>query len=331
MSKKLIAVASAAALALSALVAIPAAGSVGPFQVTEADSISANDGSTKDLEHTILVPSANVVRYDAGVPTTNMLVQYTVTTPVAGDAVSAVAAGGGAKLVTQAQVTAGSLTSASGALTASGVSDTAGQYVFYAFTTSTADSTITVTSGSNSAVFFIKGVSDKSNGYKLNFTATNTSTAPSGLVKFSGTVTDAFGNIMTGILTGDLVLTGIGGDLGAAALDKDEFDQDAITGVITFETANRDSVGPAAMSLAMGTGLAAAAGAPTKVTAFGDPIGTQFFTATAVDLAAQVTALTAQVAALQVIVARKVTKKRYNTLARKWNRAFPSQKVWVKP
>jgi hypothetical protein len=45
----------------------------------------------------------------------------------------------------------------------------------------------------------------------------------------------------------------------------------------------------------------------------------------------QIASLTAQVAALQVIVDRKVTKKRYNTLARKWNRAFPSQKVWVKP
>ena len=56
------------------------------------------------------------------------------------------------------------------------------------------------------------------------------------------------------------------------------------------------------------------------------------------DQAAQVTALTAQVAslqaqlaALQIVKDRKVSKKKYNRLARKWNAAFPSNKVWVKP
>jgi hypothetical protein len=47
--------------------------------------------------------------------------------------------------------------------------------------------------------------------------------------------------------------------------------------------------------------------------------------------ATQIAALTAQLAALQIIKDRKVSKLKYNTLARKWNAAFPSQKVWVKP
>ena len=46
---------------------------------------------------------------------------------------------------------------------------------------------------------------------------------------------------------------------------------------------------------------------------------------------AQVALLVAQLAALQIIKDRKVSKLKYNTLARKWNAAFPSQKVWVKP
>jgi hypothetical protein len=55
-------------------------------------------------------------------------------------------------------------------------------------------------------------------------------------------------------------------------------------------------------------------------------------------LATQVTNLTAQLATLQaafaaltIIKDRKVSKLKYNRLARKWNAAFPSNKVWVKP
>ena len=46
--------------------------------------------------------------------------------------------------------------------------------------------------------------------------------------------------------------------------------------------------------------------------------------------ATQITTLTAQVAALTTQLAASVTKKRFNKLARKWNRAFPSQKVALK-
>jgi hypothetical protein len=47
-------------------------------------------------------------------------------------------------------------------------------------------------------------------------------------------------------------------------------------------------------------------------------------------VAAQITTLTSQVAALTTQVAGMVTKKRFNKLARKWNAAFPSQKVALK-
>jgi len=328
MSKKLIAVASAAALALSALVAIPAAGSVGPFAVTDTQattkSVADTNGSTSDLAHTIPVPSADTVRHLSSDTTNNTLLVYVVTTPVEGAAVT-VAATGGAKLITTAQNTAGNLTTASGTASLSGTSNTSGQYTFYAYTTSTTASTITVTSGSNSKVWYVKGVSAKANGYKLNFTTTSTATAPGGSITFTGTITDMFGNVMKDVADTDLVLDGIGGNL-AAAIDKSaDYDQNATTGVITFETDNRDTTGASAFSLKLGAGVKA-----TKVTAFGSLVDTQFFTATGVDLAAQVTALTAQVAALQAIVDRKVTKKRYNTLARKWNAANPGSRVALK-
>jgi hypothetical protein len=325
MSKKLIAVAAAAALALTGLVAVAPASAVGPFGVltTQAGTHShANaDGSTADKELTMLVPSQDVLRYNEtnasyDSNTTGTLLRFKVTTPVGGAAVTATAAGGGAKLVTQAQVTAGSLTTASGAATISVTSDTNGEVSFYAYTTSTADSTITVASGSSSTVLYVKGISAKTNSYKLNFTASPVDTAPSGKVTFTGTITDMFGNVMKSVDAADLTTTGLGGNLGA--ITEGDFAQNATTSVITFTAVNRDTTGAAAISIAMHTSLAPAAGAPTKITAFGTPVGTQFFTVNAVDLSAQVTALTAQVAAL---------KADYNALAAKWNKRVASKKA----
>jgi hypothetical protein len=345
MSKKIIAVAAAAALALTGLVVMPTvASAVGPFAVSVAvsDTLSragaAADGSTGSLELTILVPSQDVLRLDAAAlpadSTSGTLLRFKVTTPAGGAAVTATAALGGAKLVTQAQVTAGDLTTASGAASISVTSDTSGDVTFYAYTTSTADSTITVASGSNSKVLFMKGVSGKLNSYKLNFTASPLATAAAGKVTFTGTITDMFGNLMTSVVDTDIVTTGLGGNL--STITEGAFAQSSTTGVITFTAVNRDTAGSAAISIAMHTTLTAVAGAPVKVAAYGDPVGTQFFAVSAVDLSASVTALTAQVAALtaQLAVSRlienSVTQKKYNTLARKWNKANPGAKVALK-
>ena len=342
MSKKLIAVAAAAALALTGLVAVAPASAVGPFAVstTQADILSraATNGSTATSELTVLVPSQDVLRLDAGsgyaTSVTGTLLRFKVTTPAGGATVTATAALGGAKLITQAQVDAGSLTTASGTASISVTSDTNGAVSFYAYTTSTADSTVTVASGANSTVLWMKGVSAKTNGYKLNFTASPVATAASGKITFTGTVTDVFGNVLSTIAAADIVTTGLGGNL--TTIEEGDFAQNATTGVVTFTAVNRDTVGAAAISLAMHTTLAPAAGAPAKIAAFGDPVGTQFFTVSAVDLSAQVTSLTAQVAALQAQMADmrtkalSVTKKKYNTLARKWNAANPGARVALK-
>ena len=320
MSKKLIAVASAAALALSALVAAPATATVGPFNVVDTQantgSIANKDGSTGDNEHTINVPSQDVLRFDAGTvgaSTTGTLLRYSVVTPLAGAAISVVAAGGGAKLITATQYASlSTLTSASGATTLSITSDTAGDAVFYVFTTSTSDSTITVSSAGASKVLYVKGVSSKTNAYKLNFSVSPLSAAPAGEITFTGTVTDAFGNLLS-IASGDVIVDGIGGNLAAAATQTD-WAQNATTKVVTFSVLNRSTVGSAALSLkahtTIGTGF-------TKVTAFGTPVSTQFFSVTAADLTAQVTALTAQVAALTAD---------YNALAKKYNKLVSKSK-----
>jgi hypothetical protein len=311
MSKKLIAVASAAALALSALVAAPAT-AVGPFNVTTVGSISIANGSTGDLESTTNVPTQDVLRYNnvanGAATTTGTLVRYDVVTPLGGAAVSVAAAGGGAKLISSTQFAKLSeQTTTSGTATLSITSDSTGAVEFYAYTTSTSDSTITVSSAGASQVLYMKGVSAKGNSYKLNFTASPTNTAVGGKVTFTGTITDAFGNLMKLVDAADLTVTGLGGNLGAAALV--DYVQSTTTSVITFDVVNRDTAGSAAMSISMG-GALAPAGVPTKVTAFGTPVGTQFFSVNALDLAAQVTSLTAQVAALTAD---------YNKLAARWN------------
>jgi outer membrane murein-binding lipoprotein Lpp len=313
MSKKLIAVASAAALALSALVAAPSVAAVGPFGVVTTGSISTANGTTGDLEFTINVPSQDVQRLDVvttNASSTGTLLRHVVTTPLAGAAVSVAAAGGGAKLITQAQVDViTTLTSASGAATLSLTSDTGGNVTFYSFTTSTADSTITVSSAGASLVMYMKGISAKTNAYKMNFTVSPSSSAPAGELTFTGTITDAFGNLMKSVVATDIDTAGLGGDL--TTITEDDFAQNATTSVITFTAVNRDTIGAAAFSIVLAT-------APTKITAFGNPVGSQFFNVNAVDLSAQVTALTAQVAALTAD---------YNALAAKWNARVASKKA----
>ena len=320
MSKKLIAVASAAALALAGLVGIaPANAAVGPFNVVDTQastrSLANTNGSTGDLEHTILVPSQDVLRFaDNGSSTTGTLLRYAVVTPTAGAAISVTAAGGGAKLISATQLAAGSLTSASGTATLSITSDTGGDATFYAYTTSTADSTITVSSAGASKVLYLKGVSEKANAYKLNFAVSPLAAAPSGELTFTGTVTDAFGNLMT-LASGDVIVDGLGGNLAAGATQT-EWAQSATTKVVTFKVANRSTTGAAALSLKAHTTIGVS-GVITKVSAFGDPVTTQFFSVNAIDLSAQVTALTAQVAALTAD---------YNALAKKWNKGKSKSK-----
>jgi hypothetical protein len=110
------------------------------------------------------------------------------------------------------------LTSASGATTLSITSDSAGNVTFYSMTTSTADSTITVSSAGASKVMYMKGISAKTNAYKLNFTVSPSSSAPAGELTFTGTITDAFGNLMKSVLASDIDTTGLGGTIGRAAM-----------------------------------------------------------------------------------------------------------------
>jgi len=316
MSKKLIAVAAAAALALTGLVGIaPANSAVGPFNVVPTGAASNHtdrDGTTAAKSIQINVPSADVLRFvasDASVAlTTGTVVKLEVTTPGNTDAIT-ISSTGGVKVITDTVFDDGDATSATGTQTLTDVAAT-GNATVYAYTTSTAAGTVVVSSGGSSETIHISGLSQFV--YKLNLTATSTA-AISGDVTITGTAKDAFGNdLTTPVPEASWTVTGLGGNFTGAAL-TDTFTYTAATKTYKMVVTNRNSAGSAALSVTLDAAVRS-----TAVTAFGTPVLTAFFTVNAADLSAQVTALTAQVAALTAD---------YNALAAKWNARVASKKA----
>ena len=319
MSKKLIAVAAASALALAGLVGIaPANSTTGPFAVTTANAYSTQtvdrNGSTSTKAIKINVPSTDVIRSVANTTTTeggtSTAVYFDVTTPGNTDIVT-VTSTGGIELLTKTQFDSTSpvSTTATGTQTLT-ITAASGDAEFYAYTTSTSTGTVVVSAAGSSQTFNVVGVSFSP--YKLAFTSPATS-ALGAKFKVVGTVKDAFGNDLTTALNvsdlsgaADFTLNTVG----ATAPTVATYDSTAKT--YTFEYT--------APATATGTALqisVAAAKQSTKVTAFGDPVNAAFFTVSAVDLTTQVTALTAEVAKL---------KADFNALAEKFNKKVKKAK-----
>jgi hypothetical protein len=340
MSKKLIAVAAAAALALTGLVAVPA--QAAGFQVAVADSGSSAN-TTSDVKSTPAkhaAPEKNALVFTAegtADAATNTVVRYTVSGASTTDVAVGVVASGGVKLTTEVNDADGNaLKIASGVDSLTGAYKTSVSYVFYAFTTSTTAGSIAITAGGNTQVYYLASKV----GTAYNVDATFPTFIGSGS---TGTVTakftDVFGNQITGTNRSDVTALGEGADaftltdadltvIGATVADGQAWVYVAANS--RWEFADVDDI-----TVASGSTGNIAARIDLTVTdqkvGFAAPRNVAFANINSGDLTAAVAALNTQIAALQVIVDRKVTKKRYNTLARKWNRAFPSQKVWVKP
>jgi hypothetical protein len=283
---------------------------------------------TAAAAYNINVPSANVIRTDktvlddAEASATSTAVRVIVTTTTARGQVD-VTATGGVRIITADQLDAGAKV-ATGTTSLTDFSSANG-YEFYAINTSTAAGTLVVSNAGNSKTIYLAGVSTFA--YKLELTST-TSAALGGKITVSGKVKDAFGNdLTTSYAEGDFTVTTVGATAGFGTDGTWEYT--AATKTYEWFFTAPTTATPVAVQIAF---KVASSGSklPVSVTEFGAPVASQFFTVNAVDLATANAALQAQVAALQVIVDRKVTKKRYNTLARKWNRAFPSQKVALK-
>ena len=313
MSKKLIAIASAAALALSALVAAPASGAA----VVVAFNGAAAAGTTAADPIVINVPSQNVLRHEAGTAatTSGTVVRVDVTASTTSEVVR-VTATGGIKLLTTAQFTVTANRKATfGAQTLEVTSSAAdGVLGFYAYTTSTAVGTITIVSGGSSIVRHIKGSNaDKSYIYNLNFTAPATADV-SDVITLTGNVTDVFGNKIEGLVAADTVNSGTitvtrFGSAVALATGDDAWTEDADNdGTYTFGVTT---------SATAGSGVIGLKSDILALTGFAKPKDTAFFSFSTSSAAEQVTALTAQVAAL---------KSDYNALAKKYNKLVKKSK-----
>lgn len=319
MSKKLIAVAAAAALALTGLVGMTSANASTPFSVTvtntSGDSPAQDaavpeidaDGTTAAKAYNVNVPSNDVIRSNAtGDRTGTTALKFDVTTTAARGQVD-VTATGAVRIITADEFDAGAKV-ATGKTSLTDFS-AANAFTFYVITTSTSAGTVVVSNAGNSKTVYVAGESEWA--YKLNFTAPTTA-ALGGDIKVTGTVKDAFGNDLTvARLVTDFDLSGVVGVTAASAVTYT-----AATKSYEFKYTAPTTAIPVAIQVKLSD--ATRNNIPTKVTAFGDPVASVFFTVSATDLTAVVASLTAQVAAL---------KADYNALAKRWNDRLAAKKA----
>jgi hypothetical protein len=318
MSKKLFAAATAAALALTALVGVTPASANYTFGVTANGEISTAQGLNASSPLAINVPSQDVLRVDESTPGSDTASAQSVTASairlnIQASTTSAavrVVTTGGVKVISETQYS-----TTADRKTATGVQDlsvtsssTDGKVNVVIYTTSTTAGTVTVSQGGNSVVLNVKGVTRAGYAYKYAFTTTATANV-SDTLDFSGSVTDAFGNKITGIASTPFTLTLFGSASAAATGDDAWTESTTDAGTYTFGVTTSATAGSGIVGLALTT-------AATKITALGTPTANAFFSFSTASLADQVTALTASVAAL---------KADYNALAAKWNKRVASK------
>jgi len=292
LKKPLIAIASAVALVTSALVAAPANASVSAALTINTVSVTAA-ATTADP---VLIP----VPADNSVDAADAL-RVVVTVP-ANTVVSASATG--VRLVSALATVAAPVTASAGSGTFSANSGSGTTVTFFAFTTSTTAGSVVVTVGGSSVTYVIKGNA----GPAYNLTASVPTVAGLGVdVEFTANVTDVFGNAVTNASITTSVLRGTV----KTALTYDATDK-RYEGVITTPTA----AGPVA-------GIATIAA--TDVTGLAKAVKEVSFSIAAADLAGQVVALQAQLAAATKLAA--TNKVKHNNLVKRFNKITKGKKA----
>ena len=312
MSKKLIAVASAAALALTGLVGIAPANASGP---AVAFSGATGAGTSAASPATITVPHTNALATSGTVTVATVTVSNLAT----GDVVR-VDATGSVKLVeaTFANNVLVDVTTL-GKSSISKTRTTDDDLVLYAYTTTTTAGTVvmnvTRTGLTATSTLHLKGVAGPE--FKItNVTGVPSTLATAATAAVTFKATDVFGNAVED-------------DTEIKALTPTNF------GAVTWDAAAKvykatlTSPGNTAFITTIDLGATEVDGFADATDVFSAVVNNPAATGQIATLTAQVASLTAQLADSRS-KATSVTKKRYNTLARKWNRAFPSQAVKLK-
>jgi len=301
MSKKLIAVAAAAALALTGLVATPATSAVGAFSIAVAGT-SGGTGLNADAAYTVKIPTQDVLRFAATAGATTSVFRVISTSPGTTDTVRAVATGG-VKVLSAAAFDALTTTTNN---TKAGSQDVSvvsvdGNATFYVYSTSTANGTLTLSNGGNSTSVNVKGITPAAYNVVVKNAPATVPTSVDTKVDF--TVTDAFGNAIEATTTATITKVGPVTLSNPASLTWDA-DRSTLTTTITGSAA-----GNASVAVELGA---------TKIDAFGTPKTVFFTTAVGGTQTELITALTAQVTAL---------KADYNKLAARWNKRVADKKA----
>ena len=340
MSRKLIAIAAAAALALSGLVVTTSASAlpiVGGAQAGESylhvTTTAARTGSgTASDPYVQPVPASGLV------DTTALVMTFTVSSTLKSRPVT-VSATSGIKLLDEMGNATNLYTAKSGNSSLTLTTTSSGTLTFVAYPTSTSTGIVTlnITDASVPALVdttqvYIKGTAGAA--YAIKSVTAPTDVVPEGAGTFVVALVDAFGN--PAIATGDtLSVTVVGGGTSTFASEAGT-NAKAAYSTTTLRTAGVLTAGSIAGQVAVAMSLDTAAATVAQIAAFGTPVTTYFTVLTTASVSAQVISLKAEVAALTAklavsrLIENSVTQKKYNTLARKWNAAFPSQRVALK-
>jgi hypothetical protein len=315
MSKKLIAVASAAALALTALVG------VAPAQASVTAAITGN-GTNASGPGTALAPVTQSVPHQNTLATDGSAA-IVFSSTADGDKISITTSG--AVKITAAE-TAGSADLNVTTLGTQNFTATASTTSFNAFAFTTNEVVTEIkwsvtrpsTGATNSGSFWIQGVdAGVAEVHTLEVVAAPTVLAKGATTEIRVLLKDVFGNPIEATVSA----ANVTGAANTASLVWDAANK--------WHDATITSSTDRAFALTI-DGNGATADDDTEVLGFAGNKMSTVVILNGAGAAAQQTALTAQVAALTAQVAKRVSKKKYNTLARKWNAAFPSQKVALK-
>jgi len=328
MSKKLIAVASAAALALTALVGVAPASATptiaykaGGANISSGTTVGTGSGTTAE-PYLITVPWDNTLVLGANVGAARVI-EVAVSNIGVGDKVT-VSTTGKALVTDELVPTATSFVDVTkiGKTSVTDTVETGAVSSLYVYTTSTDVATFSVTvtkttagvTTTETATKVMKGVAGPAYNMSVVSPSTLAKGAKSTLV---ATVTDVFGNDTTvnnvvRITTFDYA-TGTVATADATRVDSKKVSE------YEWTSPSSDAI---ALSLKLNSD-------PAHVVGFAKAKKFVAATVNSAGVSSQVAALTAQLAESRS-KATSVTKKKYNTLVRKWNAAFPSQKVALK-
>lgn len=287
LKKPLIAIAAAVALAGTMLFAGPANASSATLTVAGASPATAGTASASAIA--LPVPSDNdVSSADA--------LRIALSGVTAGTNVAVTATN--AKIVTAVSSGSTIVKVDSGVSTATIPTGTGTTADVYVYTTTTETGTVAVTANGNTTTYYVKGTA----GSAYNLTVVAPAVANlSAAVEVTATVTDVFGNAVTGATISSTVIRGSIGSFSYDSTDK------------RYEAT---LTAPATA----GTTVIANTITASAVTGLAKPVTEVVSNISVADLAGQVAVLQAQVASM-------VTKDKYNKLAKKWNKKFPKSKV----